>query len=306
MLNDSFTYTHSEIATFLTCPRKYDYAYRDKLELKRLHFPFVIGQAWHEGITTLYKTKNVVMAIDVALKSLKSSRAMISKEMFIQEKDEIEFIRSETIITSSIDRYFKVYEKTINKFNIIHADEIFTSSLIGDICISGHPDMILKQINTNKIYIYELKSSSYITKEMIDRYYFDFQTSFYFLLMMSIYDISGIYFDAIKKPSLRLGKAESEASFINRLDNFYTASSEDELFYQDSYKRNTSQLDETINVIKYAIYNIDNLNVSVPSIYPMNRMRCYDFSSTCEYLPLCNYGKTPLTLKSYKIKERDR
>lgn len=306
MSKETITYTHSEIATFLTCPRKYDYSYRDRLELKRVHFPFIAGQSWHDGITSLYRFKDIDRAISDALTSLKNARERILKNHFIQEKDEIDFSRYETILEASILRYFTVYSKIISKFEVLHFDDSIKAKLCDNIYISGHPDLILKQLKTKKIYVYELKSSSNITKEMIDKYYYDFQTSFYFLLVSDVYNASGIYFDVIKKPTIRLGAKETESSFLVRLQKFYEDLSEDELFYQDSYTRNTQQLEETVNVIKYAIYNIDRLNKFEKIIYPMNRMRCYDFSSSCEYLPLCNYGKTDLTLKSYKQKENNR
>lgn len=300
------TYSHSEIVTFLTCPRKYAHAYIDNLELRKVYFPFIVGSCIHLAITVLYQTQDIEAAVDTALKLLHDTRIEFSKDAFIQEKDEIDFTRSEVFIESSIRRYYSVYAKEISKFEVMHADEIIEHKLLKNTIIKGHPDMILRRKSNNKIYIYEIKTASSITKEMIDRYFYDFQTNLYILLTESKYPISGVYFDAIKKPSIRLKKAETEASYLSRLRDYYVENLEDELFYRDSYIKNPNQLKETINTIKYVVYNINRLKNKDIGEYPMNRLRCYDFFSTCEYLPLCNYGKTESTLKPYTIRKNDR
>lgn len=298
--------SQSEVATFLNCPRKYQYVYADKLELQRVYFPFIAGKCWHESITLLYKHKSLNTSIDCALSTLHKSREEVQSISFIQEKDEIDFNRYEVILPSSIKKYYETYAKEINKFEVLHADEKFETRVYDSIYITGHPDMVLKHYNNNKTYLYELKTTSNITKELIDRYFYDFQTSFYFLLLENAYNISGVYFDAIKKPSIRIGKHETEKKFLSRLEAFYTDSLATDLFYQDSYKKNQSQLIEMLTVIKHFIYNIDNLIETKCENYPMNRLRCYDFSSSCEYLPLCNYGKNEITLQKYKIKKETR
>lgn len=299
-------YSHSELVTFINCPRKYAYAYIDKLELRKVYFPFILGTCMHLAITSLYRSAEVEEAVETVISYLHNVRAECSKEMFIQEKDEIEFTRTETILGAVIPKYYDVYRKEIDKFELLHADEIIESKLFRGVVISGHPDMILRRKSNNKIYIYEIKTASNISKEMIDRYFYDFQTNLYILLVNPKYNIAGVYFDAVKKPGIKLKQAETERLFLSRLHNYYVENPEDDLFYRDSYKKNEVQLNETIKTVKYIVYNLNKLKGKQSQDYPMNRLRCYDFFSTCEYALLCNSNKSDLCLKTYVTKVNNR
>ncbi len=291
------TYSYSAIINFLNCPRKYQLHFIDKLEPNIINFNFIVGSGVDIGVKHLYMHNDPDEAIKIALELLKDKHKKIQKIIFIQEKDEILFNRAEVIVESALEAYYNYYKKEMMKFEVLAENEKIKAELIKGTLIFGHPDLILKRLVNNKIYIYEIKSANNITKEMIDRYFYDMQVSIYFLIASVKYNLAGIYFDCIKKPTIKLGKSETEASFLSRLRDFYLLGDTEEIFYRDSYKINQEQLKETIKTIEYVVYNM-----SKATNYPMNRSRCYDFNSTCEFNHLCNYGKNDVTLKNYHTK----
>lgn len=297
----------SQIACFLTCPEKYRLRYRLYLILKIVNFNFIVGNCLHTGLFRLHLKESLNKAIREAVKELWETRQDLSKVLMLNDKIEKEFIRTEVIIESAIKAYARYYKKEIKNLNPIELELSINGEIISPIgkhtevndkfYLKGQLDELVQNKRGYK-YVYEIKTTNKIDKSWVDKYVYDGQTSLYINLAQLKHDIRGVYVDCIKKPALRIGKAESENKFLKRLEDFYINTHPEDIFYKDSYRRNLIELENNMKMIYYAAENIMKADKDSNRYY-RDRTVCHNYNSPCEYLNLCNYGINQNTLRLY-------
>lgn len=150
----------------------------------------------------------------------------------------------------------------------------------------GVVDMLALEPNI-EIWLYEHKAISNPVN-YIDKVYNDAQTTGYISGLRDIgVDVTGVVYDLAIKPRIKQKQNENEEDFRQRLTKWHQQ--------PDAYHREIVYIpDRQIADWKADLWltTQDLLRCTRNNEWLRNTERCFDYYSTCEYLPLCQSGES--------------
>lgn len=211
-----FTIHYSDVKTFDTCRRKWDYAshLRKGLEWRKLYPPFYVGTAVHNGLEHLRKTGQ---SIEQTLEETKAARvdkmasAVGGTEAIWDE--EIAQIDDLTDFAQQLLDHYRLWEAKYkgpfnrNEIEFISHEKSFRVPLTRPdgtpepgVFIEGRIDGFFRYLPTNEIWLYELKTARSIPErlKMLDN---DGQATCYAGTVEQLYGepVAGVLYDIVKK-----------------------------------------------------------------------------------------------------------
>ena len=262
-------WTVSRLKAWQTCPMKEALRYRECLAPKGKKSALAIGSAIHKGIET--------WDIDEALKLLCVDFPRDQEEADAQE---IAIVTVEALLNG----YFQRFEP----FEEHKPEKPFELRMISDhgrsykFYIAGKIDDLVEI--DGRHWIVEYKTASRLDGSYYDRLYVDSQITMYMYAMERLgYDVAGVIYRVIRKPSLRRGKTESLEQFKGRLIQDIEDRPE---FYFEERKLHRSRDD--IKTFEKMIFKEASLAEKLyKSGCAFQHSTACSMYGACEYLPLC-------------------
>jgi hypothetical protein len=219
----------------------------------------------------------------------------------ITPEEDSELLMAKEIVQSISVGYWDKYV-VIGFPTPVFVEKILSYPIIDGVDLTGKIDEFVDYKDND--FLYEIKSTRSITSDYIQKYHMDPQTLTYLILCETNgYETNRIMLDLIKKPGIRQGKNESEASFFKRLMDLYQDLENN--FTRESYiisdqiiKKHYRSIKEDCKIIG------DLINMSLKKsdkLCTHNYNWCYVYSP-CQFVPLCRDGENNMTLAMYRNK----
>lgn len=264
-------WTASRLKAYQTCPCKEALRYREKLAPIHTRSVLAFGTAIHKGL----ETRSIEQALDVLVTDY-------PKDQNEADAQDIATTTVQALLSNYFDRYepFEI-EKPEYKFKL----PMYTwpsGKKSRTFFIAGKLDNFV-QID-GRWWVVEYKTASRLDASYFDRLYLDSQITMYVTAMRRLdYDVAGVIYRVIRKPTLKRTAKESLVQFEHRL-------------FKDIYDRPDFYFTE-----KKLYRSIDDIDEFEAMVYHTARManqnnrygRCYKHSVACsmyggcEYLPIC-------------------
>lgn len=292
--------SYSAIGCFLECKRMYYFSRVKRLERISFKGHFILGNAMHEGLFQIY-TKNKYFLRD-AMKFFNKEKQKVRKEISLQPYEEQMLYEQEPIIKGMLTAYQEVHKKHIRSMKHIENEYELTFDIDDNTAIVIKVDNLLREKKDK--YIHEVKTTRTLSKEYVKGIKNDLQTSIYFHVYNAAPEnkndkLTGICYDVIQKPSIRLKKKENKQQFIVRLFEYYTGSNKSQLFYIEKIKKLLLSKHDIFNLIIKVSKDIRACK-SIDDFYP-NYKFCYVYSR-CEFYDICHFGENSVTMANFRVR----
>jgi PD-(D/E)XK nuclease superfamily len=288
--------THGMIRVFNTCHEKARLSYVELWKPKTFHFPFVAGEAIHEGLQELLKYKDPDRAVQHAEDNLTmQQQKYIQQHLSMSADDDQELYQQRIYVEAIIRNYARFYKKFVKEVIVLSREKkIPAKERISDTMFvhTAKVDMIIKWLG--KRYLYELKSAKTLVLDWLMGN--KPQITGYWIRAIEKYRLDGVYLDAIQKPSIRMGKNEEKSEFLVRLEDYY--SNADKYFYEIFTLSEREIEDYKGLIVMTASAFQEYLNSDWKGHWQRNRYSCKIMGS-CEFLPICDYGLNQMNKDRY-------
>lgn len=296
----------SAISDWNTCQRMYYWRRIRKLKKIILNIPFLTGRLVHHGIFALLsKAKDPISEVT---REFNRERNHLISSLPLDKKQEEEIVKQGAIVKGIIYGYARRYHKFIRDSRLISNEEPFHFREISGVVVVGKIDNVLE--NHKKDWLYELKTTKYLTAAYVQAINVNFQSSLYFHVrntMKKGKKLAGVLFDVIRKPSIRQKKKESPKQFLARLEEWYNDSGDDE------DKFHLERIHEPVLSANQIFTNIEGRAKEIKlrkekEDYLQDFGSCYNrkYNGKCEFFDLCHAQSNKefdLALKGFKKTE---
>ena len=288
---------------FGDCAQKWNWRYNNLLEAAgSFSFPLMVGSGLHDFMEQWYATKGKrahVATLQLPEGAIASAEDLLKLEYWNH------------VLPAMMRAYVIYYKDDFTRFEILEIEEEVSIFYRG-FRLRGKID--LRTNGSNGEYIHDHKSTSTLSKEVVAGFDFRFQFMFYLWLKWiqnPKNKIKGYYINAVKKPELRVKKAESIPEFGQRVFEDMVQEP-DKYFYREPFLITRGALqhfqekvvDPRIELIKYASDASSNKTLAEAIIINKNTNECQKFTGApCPYIPLCRHGFEEMR-HLYDLKER--
>lgn len=297
------TLSHSAIALYLMCRRKYWLERIQRIEpLKKphyLHAGNIVGsflEAWYQGLP------NPERIIDQQVKAIDTS--LWSSEEQHKFKIVVAGLRGITEV------YPDYYADDLKNYRKIMCERDITIPLTEHVNYNGKID-VLMQDAAGDWWVLETKTAAMSTVDAnyLDRVRVDWQVTGYLVLAEELLGIRprGVLYNVIKKPAIRLKKGESHEAFAQRVYEEYTRNAKDkQYFVREEVIIGRPQINQWRKEMSFVCEEIWQAHQDAKAIWPMNTGACIEKYGACKYFELCVSGGTvnPLLYRRKKPGER--
>lgn len=299
--------SYSRISTFQKCKRKYYYTYGMDIELNTLNIPFLIGKVIHYGVGLIFEKQE--KPITKTIKYFDDKVNELREDMSLSADIEQELVKQRIIVQGMLKAYIRRHKTFIAEAKLIsnEAEVIINMSNItgNDVDFIIILDNIL-EIN-KKRYLHELKTSASISLDYVNNIKTDVQTNTYFRLYNESNPknkLSGIIYDVIKKPGIKLTKKETLKEYLKRLENWYLDKQDVEVFYQETFtKPRFSKKELYEGFLAPVLDDMAYCGNDKNKLYG-NYSQCNVYGQ-CSFYRLCHGGENKINFMSYKKRKRD-
>jgi len=304
-------FTYSRIRKYKSCPKKYYFSEVEGIKPKITDEKLIVGSQVHYALERIYRGDSIVDIIgDVREKFLE-----VTDEMFDEEKDEQEFalIKIEELLKGYYDLVYPLdmepNSDVVKALDIIDTEAEFSFKFedIGGVehNFKGKIDMLAR---TNGLWIVEHKTTAQWSDN--NNLKLDEQGTSYMLAAESSpqldYDVKGVLYNIIRKPSIRLRKNETLDEYRKRL---YGDIRERPDFYyiREFSTRSYNQIKEFYDELRYISHQLHKKSESEKPIYYRNPayMSFGQCNIMCDYTDLCIEYDEQLVEELYERKEQN-
>lgn len=263
--------THTNMAVFKNCHRMYYFKVVQGLARKNRRTALGDGAAVHKGI----ETGSVAEALALFDQTFPASQS---------EADTLETRKA--FVEAAVTGYLKRFPEPAEARHEIQFDlpiiNPATKAVSKTFRLAGKIDGLEKR--GGKWWLVEIKTSGKLDKAYIERLPLDTQvTTYVYALTRMGYDLAGVVYRVIRKPTIQQRKNESLSDFCRRMIDDYQER-QDFYFYEEALHRSKDDLDE-FEAELWAITQ-DILSAERLGWWYKNTSRCAEYGG-CEFLPLC-------------------
>lgn len=280
-------WSHSRLQTLLDCPMKYKHKYKNRMSTRGIIIPFLVGTAVHQFKETHYqfRGKKPKLALSRAKKEFDK---VLSKEKKNLSSDQIHDISCQAAMVEGICRaYPKHYKDDFRRFKVFLTEQT-AEIMLGDEVYHGYIDCLVQDVHGDW-WVLETKTAAQINASYLDKVQIDSQVTGYMWLAREILGEfpKGVIYDVIKKPGIRLKKAETKQAYTRRVVDEYIKHGavknmlvrEEVLIHDRQLKRWKKNMAATL---KWA---------AGLTTYHMNTGACLPMYGACGFLDACCSGK---------------
>lgn len=265
----------SRASTFLSCPRKFKFAYIHEREPIEPDENLELGTAWHHLLECHYR--------GLIVPTLKPNPAQKLT------RHHVEFL-------NAAYRKYAALHAGLPFEEVLLVEEEREIPLGADTLVCRFDGVVR---HAGETWVLEIKTTS--SDISPGSYYWERlalnqQVSWYMLAATELgYNPSGVIYDVLKKPGFRRTKAESAEQFTNRCLSDLEAYPE-KYFAREVVTRTSLEIDE-------AKQNFGDIAKLIgTSAYPQNTNNCFQFGRNCEYLPVCSKETNLNDDRVYRLK----
>lgn len=263
--------THSNMSVFKNCHRMYYFKVVQGLAGKNRRAALGDGSAIHKGIETGSVAEALALFDGIYPSNQSEAEALETRKAFIE---------------GAITGYLKRFPDPPEARHEIRFDlpiiNPATKAVSKTFRLAGKIDGLEKR--GNKWFLVEIKTSGQLNKAYIDRLPLDTQvTTYVYALTRMGYDIGGVVYRVIRKPTIKPRQNETNGEYRQRLIRDYQER-QDFYFYEEPLYRSKADLDE-FEAELWAITQ-DVLSAERLGWWYKNTSRCAEYGG-CEFLPLC-------------------
>ena len=286
-----YTFTSSEIDTYLACRRKHNFRYAQKIVPVQSDISLDFGSAVHEGLRDFF-TWYYERGDDLD----KSMRIAIDSAVEYATENNLDPVTISKV-SAMVEAYCTYWaehknDDCIKNYDVLDVEQTYDLNL-SDFCIAGKIDALLKEKDTGRIYILDHKTASNPDEDYFDKVRFDNQMMFYAMIIDALLgdnsflerynldektEIGGIIYDVLSKPAIRQKKGETDSEFLDR----YKQSA--------SFTRHVVSIDNRLTTYLYSqkveiLQLCEEMAKKYDSALP-NTRNCLVYG-TCPYFNLC-------------------
>lgn len=287
-ISDGFT--QSELSTFGDCAQKWNWRYNHRLEAAgSFSFPLMVGSGLHDFMEQWYATKG---------KRANVATLQLPEGAIASSDDLLKLQYWNHVLPSMLKAYAIYYKDDHIKWEILQIEEEVSVEYRG-LRLRGKID--LRHRESSGEYIDDHKSTSTLSKEVVAGWDFRFQFMFYLWLKWvqnPKNKINGYYINAVKKPELRVKKAESIPEFGQRVFEDMVAEP-DKYFYREPFPITRGALqhfqdkvvDPRLTILKAAADVTTIRELAEAIITNKNTSECQKYTGApCPFMHLCRHG----------------
>lgn len=304
--NPEDTFSASKIREFVSCQRRYKYKYVDRLAPRIYQRALEFGTIGHHFLEQWYislrdGTTYDVLAIAEDIKRERGLEGFDSESLQMFEND---------VFTACgmIEAYIKHYAKDAEKYEVLMVEEkISYSSKINGKILNGVPDLILKERNSNHVWIADHKFLAQVSDGLVKKLPLDYQIHAYLKMGKEWLTqnrpelfLRGAIYNIVRKPSKRLKKGQTLKEYQQELFLDYSERP-DEFFFREMpivTDKLIANFDSFLEIVTE-----DMTQKHASGKFLQNIFAC-DVYGTCPYLELCLYGDASKHLYKDWVKER--
>lgn len=297
-------FTQSELTTFGDCAQKWHWRYNRMIEKAgSFSFALMFGTAFHQSMEEYYSTKG---------KRVSVATLQFDKGVIASADDLLKLEYWQHVLSAMVKAYCIYYKGDFDLGEIEQIEEELDVEYRG-FRLRGKVDLRM-MIKGDGRYIYDHKTTSRLTKEVVAGWDFRFQFMFY-LWLKSIQDskmkLKGYFINAVKKPELKVKKDESIPAFGQRVFEDMVMNP-DKYYYREAYPITkdalqhfqTMVVDPRLTLLKAAGDLNTPRDLAEAILFNKNTNECQHYTGApCPYLELCRHGEEKMGFL-YTKKER--
>lgn len=291
----------SAVSSFMDCRRKYWFSYVKFIELIAFMPQNIVGNCVHFGLYKLYSKDDKAIAQTMKMLENEKQKLRDKLELSVQQEDMLN--EQEYVIKGMLKAYAIKYKRHIAKATHI------VNELKLEYPIDKRTELIIKMDNIKEVkkkrYVHEIKTAKTLTADYVKNIKNDVQTAIYFhghnRIVPKKEQLNGIIYDVIRKPSIRRKKKETPQQYLRRLETYYTASNESELFYMETIEKPLLSDKRVFNMIEHVADEIRSCKTE-DDFYPNDRY-CY-VRSRCNFYDICHFGENAATMARYRHRQK--
>lgn len=298
-------FSASKIRQFLSCEKKYEYKYVDGLLPRTYQRALEFGSIGHKFLENWYThlKDGGEFNLKAISETIKTDRGLEDFDSFTTQAFETDLYTVHGMIAA----YTKFYENDPKQWEILAVEQLidYAQSFEG-IHLRGIPDLVVKERNSDFVWIIDHKFLAQITQGLLKKLPLDIQVHMYLKMVKQYINklypelkIRGVIYNIVRKPGIRQKKDESLEAFQLRLFKDYSDRPEEFFFreYVIVTEHNIAMFEEFMTNIA-----IDMKRKHSTGKFIQNVFACDQYGE-CPYIELCLRGKEAA---SYLFKQIER
>lgn len=282
----------SSLGTFRACPKKYEFMYREMLEPQGYSKSMGYGSFIHlyRAIFHAKRSKQQGLIQEAHLDLDRYRESVLSKANG-KEEDVLQIERDEKLAQRVIGVYESYWGTSVsplseNDLMWLEIEKEWKFN-IGDDTHRGKRDGLVKSLNYDKTFLYELKTATDRDRdEYLAALQQDYQINSNLLALQNEgVKASGVLYDIIWKPGLRLKKDETLEQMNDRILECYITDPA-KYFQRLLIARTESRLAEYKSELSAQFHAIDSTG-----LFYRNPSNCRTYGSLCPFFGLCMDGQ---------------
>jgi len=314
--------SYSSMRKLMKCENAWAYEYIKNLRKKQWKEEFEVGDAFQLGVYHLMDKKSIEETLIIVRKFVDDRLKQLRKDFSMSPKDEQIFIEMKTILEGMLIGYLKRYKRDIG------IERHVANEVESIVTVSKHASVLIKLDNIvaigDKWYVHEGKAWKTLNEKVVENTKSSFQTATYFHahnirmeneddpniivgndkkgnpITLKAKSFSGIIFDAVMKPSIRVKKGESYRGYLKRLQGYYQGPDASTKFFKEVSKEPKIDRVSWVRTVKECAFRIGELRDD------RRPLKTYNDCGWCDFFEPCMNGETKAIMAMFKKKEARR
>jgi len=316
-MNERMSY--SSMRKLLKCENAWAYEYLRNLRKIQWKEEFEVGDAFQLGIYRLMGGHPLNEVLTMVRKFVDKRMKQLRAEFSMSTKDEQIFVEMKTILEGMLTGYAKRYQRDLG------VERHIANEFESIIKISKGVRVLIKLDNiiaiSDKWYVHEGKAWRSLSDQKVEDTKSSFQTATYFhahnIQMEREEDkeiivgkdrmgnpikvkgkpFSGIIFDVVVKPSIRLKIGESYRGYLVRLQNYYQGPDASSKFFKEVTKEPMIDRKSWINTVNECASRMSEMREG------RRPLKTYNDCGWCDFYEPCYHGEKKSIMAMFKQKE---
>lgn len=310
--------SYSSMKKLLKCEYAWWFGYIRKLVKRQWKIEFEVGDAFQLGVYHLMDKMPLEEVLVIVNKFIDKRLKLLRGDFSMSTKDEQTFIEMKIIIEGMLAGYAKRYHRDFGVERHV-GNEV--ESLVR---VSKESKILIKLDNilevNKKWYIHEGKAWRSLNEYVVENTKNSFQTATYFhghnMNMENGIDeivvgndrkgnpikikpklFSGIIFDVVMKPSIRIKKGETYRGYLGRLKTYYQGSDASTKFFKEMKKEPMIDRKSWIQTVNECSFRMGEIRDG------RDPVKSYQDCNWCDFYEPCYHGEKREIMGMYKEKE---
>ena len=269
------------------CPVKWGWKYLARIEAPK-GAALTLGGAVHKGLEAWYSRKGIVSALQDACEHI---------TLYARPDDAEELL---AICRGLLITYFRHYKSDMDKYEVIATEHEFVVPLGQGYKDHGFVDLVLRDKADQSVWVLETKTRQQLQEQWITILPLDHQINRYLdVLHGEGLNPSGVIYNIVRKPSIRVRKDEDPQDYGIRL--IQDIQSRPEFYFLRTHV--LAGVMDSAHHRECAHYISREIGQAQRGTIPLipSDGACLRAGMACEFLPLCSAGQKPTCFDPHRV-----